>query len=62
MLGLLSDFVGRRPMIILGSLIGIIFEILFGFSTTLAWALTTRIFWGILDGTLAVVKAYLPEV
>ena len=51
-----------RPAMLMG-LCGTIFSItLFGFSQNFAWAVCTRLMWGLLNGNIGVVKTYMSEV
>ena len=61
-LGLLSDYFGRKWVLLLATLIGTSFEILFGFSQNFGWALTARTIWGFIDGNVGVAKAFISEV
>ncbi|XP_065901214.1 uncharacterized protein [Dysidea avara] len=62
MWGWLADVIGRRPAMLMG-LCGTIFSItLFGFSQNFAWAVCTRLMWGLLNGNIGVVKTYMSEI
>lgn len=47
-LGMISDRVGRRPMVLCGLAVGIISILFFGLSKTYTWALMTKILSGLL--------------
>lgn len=60
--GLLSDRVGRRP-VILGGLAGTCVSLLlFGLSTSLPWAIVTRCMCGLLSGNVGVIKSAMTEL
>ena len=59
---LLSDFVGRKSVLLVTLLIGTGFMVLFGFSLNFAWALASRMLWGFADGNIGVIKALIAEV
>ncbi|XP_062182296.1 protein ZINC INDUCED FACILITATOR-LIKE 1-like [Phragmites australis] len=60
--GIVSDRVGRKPVIAFSILSVVIFNTLFGLSTTYWMAITTRLVLGALNGLLAPIKAYCVEV
>ncbi|TKV99128.1 hypothetical protein SEVIR_8G023300v4 [Setaria viridis] len=60
--GILSDRIGRKPVIAFSILSVVIFNTLFGLSTTYWMAITTRFVLGALNGLLAPIKAYCVEV
>eukprot|EP01127_Copromyxa_protea_P019243 TRINITY_DN6198_c1_g1_i1.p1 TRINITY_DN6198_c1_g1~~TRINITY_DN6198_c1_g1_i1.p1 ORF type:complete len:468 (-),score=53.40 TRINITY_DN6198_c1_g1_i1:95-1498(-) len=57
--GKISDRYGKRPCLLAGTLGTFICCVLFGFSSSLPWAITTRFMAGLLNGNLGVAKAYL---
>ncbi|KAI9245057.1 major facilitator superfamily domain-containing protein [Sporodiniella umbellata] len=60
--GMLSDRVGRRPIILQG-LIGTISSILlFGLSKSFVWALVSRSLCGLLNGNIGVLKSMVSEL
>ncbi|CAN6357512.1 unnamed protein product [Urochloa humidicola] len=60
--GILADRIGRKPVITFSILSVVIFNTLFGLSTTYWMAITTRFVLGALNGLLAPIKAYCIEV
>ncbi|XP_045802379.1 protein ZINC INDUCED FACILITATOR-LIKE 1-like [Trifolium pratense] len=61
-LGMVSDRYGRKPVIILGIISVVIFNTLFGLSTSYWMAIITRFLLGSLNGVLGPVKAYATEL
>ena len=61
-LGLLSDRVGRRPVIELGLLSCVVFQIGFALSPFFPLALFCRFLMGAFNGIIGVAKAWLPEL
>ncbi|KAI8144443.1 major facilitator superfamily domain-containing protein [Fennellomyces sp. T-0311] len=61
-IGMLSDRIGRRPVVLLGLAVGIISIISFGLSKTYTWALLTKILSGLLDNNIAVLKSMVSEL
>ncbi|WVZ54621.1 hypothetical protein U9M48_005389 [Paspalum notatum var. saurae] len=60
--GIISDRIGRKPVIAFSILSVVIFSILFGLSTMYWVAIITRLVLGALNGLLAPMKAYCVEV
>ncbi|OQU78639.1 hypothetical protein SORBI_3008G016000 [Sorghum bicolor] len=60
--GILADRIGRKPVIAFSILCVVIFNTLFGLSTTYWMAIATRLVLGALNGLLAPIKAYCVEV
>ncbi|KAI8393667.1 major facilitator superfamily domain-containing protein [Radiomyces spectabilis] len=60
--GMLSDRIGRRPVILMGLASTIITELLFGLSKSYRWALLTKLFSGLLNGNIGVMKSMLSEL
>ncbi|CAJ2657232.1 unnamed protein product [Trifolium pratense] len=58
-LGMVSDRYGRKPVIILGIISVVIFNTLFGLSTSYWMAIITRFLLGSLNGVLGPVKVYV---
>ncbi len=48
--GYISDSVGRRPVLLFGTLLGSICGLFFGFSSSLWWACLARFLFGLLNG------------
>ena len=61
-LGTLSDSIGRKPVLIIGSIGSIISTLLFGFSFDYWWAVMTRSINGFVNGNVGVVKTLLGEL
>ena len=61
-LGIISDKVGRRPVVELGLWSCVIFQLGFGLSPTFSFALTMRFLMGAFNGILGVTKAWLPDI
>ncbi|XP_039146650.1 protein ZINC INDUCED FACILITATOR-LIKE 1-like [Dioscorea cayenensis subsp. rotundata] len=60
--GLVADRYGRKPVIVFGIISVIIFNTLFGLSTSYWMAILTRFLLGALNGLLGPIKAYAAEV
>ncbi|GAU33371.1 hypothetical protein TSUD_364960 [Trifolium subterraneum] len=60
--GMVSDRYGRKPVIIIGIIAVVIFNTLFGLSTSFWMAIITRFLLGSLNGVLGPVKAYATEL
>ncbi|XP_038980705.1 protein ZINC INDUCED FACILITATOR 1-like isoform X2 [Phoenix dactylifera] len=60
--GLVADRYGRKPVIVIGICAVVIFNTLFGLSTTYWMAITTRLVLGSFNGLLGPIKAYSIEV
>ncbi|XP_028802651.1 protein ZINC INDUCED FACILITATOR-LIKE 1-like [Neltuma alba] len=60
--GMISDRYGRKPVIIIGVLTVVIFNTLFGLSTSFWMAVTMRFLLGSLNGLLGPMKAYATEI
>ncbi|XP_004515444.1 protein ZINC INDUCED FACILITATOR-LIKE 1-like isoform X2 [Cicer arietinum] len=60
--GLIADRYGRKPVAFLGIISVIIFNTLFGLSTSFWMAVITRFFLGCLNGLLGPMKAYCSEI
>ncbi|CAJ2638642.1 unnamed protein product [Trifolium pratense] len=60
--GMVADRYGRKPVAIIGIISVIIFNTLFGLSTSFWMAVTTRFLLGSLNGLLGPMKAYCSEI
>ncbi|KAG5252591.1 protein ZINC INDUCED FACILITATOR [Salix suchowensis] len=60
--GMIADRYGRKPVIIFGTVSVVIFNTLFGLSTTFWMAISTRFLLGSLCGILGPMRAYASEV
>lgn len=60
--GIIADRYGRKPVIVIGLIALVIFNTLFGLSTSYWMAITTRFLLGSLNGLLGPIKAYSVEV
>ncbi|XP_019449339.1 PREDICTED: protein ZINC INDUCED FACILITATOR-LIKE 1-like [Lupinus angustifolius] len=60
--GKIADRYGRKPVIVIGIIIVVIFNTLFGLSTSFWMAVITRFLLGSLCGVLGPVKAYATEL
>ncbi|KAL2326216.1 hypothetical protein Fmac_025274 [Flemingia macrophylla] len=60
--GIIADRYGRKPVIVIGIIAVVIFNTLFGLSTSFWMAVTMRFLLGSLNGLLGPVKAYATEL
>ncbi|KAJ1837825.1 hypothetical protein LPJ70_005702, partial [Coemansia sp. RSA 2708] len=60
--GVLSDRIGRRPVLLIGLTGDLVTFVLFGLSKSFTWALVTRSLNGIFAGNSAVVKSVVVEI
>ncbi|KAL3381611.1 hypothetical protein AABB24_001631 [Solanum stoloniferum] len=60
--GVVADRYGRKPIIIFGTSIVVVFNTLFGLSTNFWMAVVTRFLLGSLNGLLGPIKAYAAEI
>ncbi|KAL1553895.1 protein ZINC INDUCED FACILITATOR-LIKE 1-like isoform X2 [Salvia divinorum] len=60
--GLVADKYGRKPVIVFGTFIVVIFNTLFGVSVNFWMAIITRFLLGSLSGTLGPLRAYASEI
>ncbi|KAL5720447.1 hypothetical protein ACHQM5_013115 [Ranunculus cassubicifolius] len=60
--GVIADRYGRKPVMILGTASVVVFNTLFGFSTSFWMAFTTRFLLGLMNGVLGPAKAYACEI
>ncbi|KAJ7982444.1 protein ZINC INDUCED FACILITATOR-LIKE 1-like [Quillaja saponaria] len=60
--GIVADRYGRKPVMVIGVIVVIIFNTLFGLSVNFWMAIATRFLLGSLNGSLGPMKAYATEV
>ncbi|ELP94920.1 hypothetical protein EIN_250140 [Entamoeba invadens IP1] len=60
-LGVLSDNIGRRPILLFGSCGSFIATIMFGFSFNFWWAVVCRFISGFVNGNIGVIKTFMGE-
>ncbi|KAG9454965.1 hypothetical protein H6P81_007869 [Aristolochia fimbriata] len=60
--GMVADRIGRKPVVLLGTLSVVVFNTIFGLSTSFWMAITTRFLLGSLSGILGPIRAYASEV
>ncbi|XP_058078198.1 protein ZINC INDUCED FACILITATOR-LIKE 1-like isoform X2 [Magnolia sinica] len=60
--GVVADRYGRKPVIIIGTVSAVVFNTLFGLSTSFWMAISTRFLLGFCNGLLGPIKAYAIEV
>ncbi|KAI6676710.1 hypothetical protein NL676_037506 [Syzygium grande] len=60
--GIVADRYGRKPVIIMGTIVVVIFNTLFGLSVNFWMAIATRFLLGSLNGLLGPIKAYASEI
>ncbi|XP_077241543.1 protein ZINC INDUCED FACILITATOR-LIKE 1-like isoform X2 [Tasmannia lanceolata] len=60
--GVIADRYGRKPVIMIGTISVVLFNTLFGLSTSFWMALSTRFLLGSCNGLLGPIKAYASEV
>ncbi|ESW20760.1 hypothetical protein PHAVU_005G012400 [Phaseolus vulgaris] len=60
--GMISDRYGRKPVIVIGIITVVIFNTLFGLSTSFWMAISMRFLLGSLNGLLGPIKAYATEI
>ncbi|PIA48400.1 hypothetical protein AQUCO_01400777v1 [Aquilegia coerulea] len=60
--GMIADRYGRKPVMIFGIIVVVVFNTLFGLSTSFWMAVTTRFLLGSLNGALGPIRAYASEV
>ncbi|KAL1985627.1 hypothetical protein VTN96DRAFT_7607 [Rasamsonia emersonii] len=60
--GTFSDYVGRKPAILLGLTFTMIFSLVFGFSTSLPMLLTARAFLGLMNGNVGIIRTMVAEM
>ena len=60
--GIVTDIIGRKPVIIIGCLAMIVFQIMFGLAQSFEVALASRILLGIFNGLVATSKTVASEL
>lgn len=60
--GILSDRIGRKPVLMLGMAGTMVSMLLFGVSQSLAWAIVSRFMAGLLSGNVGVMKSMVTEI
>ena len=60
--GRASDRVGRKPIILAGILGVMLASVFFGFSRTIAWAITARVFAGLSSGNVGITRTMVAEM
>jgi MFS family permease len=60
--GLLSDYIGRKPVILFGLCCTMIFSIMFGFSSSLSTLLISRAFLGFMNGNVGIIRTMVAEM
>ncbi|KAI9486669.1 MAG: major facilitator superfamily domain-containing protein [Benjaminiella poitrasii] len=60
--GSLSDRIGRKPVVLMGLASTSIGILLFGLSKSFAWALATKIFSGLFNSNISVLKSMIAEI
>lgn len=60
--GFLSDRVGRKPIILLGFFLTMVFSLMFGFSTSLPMAITARVLIGLGNGNVGIIRTMVAEL
>ncbi|XP_049404327.1 protein ZINC INDUCED FACILITATOR-LIKE 1-like [Solanum stenotomum] len=60
--GAVADRYGRKPVIVFGTFVVVVFNTLFGLSVNFWMAITTRFLLGFLNGLIGPIKAYAAEI
>lgn len=60
--GMLSDYLGRRPVILLSLTITMATSLVWGFSTSLPMALTARVLAGAGNGVAGIIRTMVAEI
>ncbi|GAD97163.1 MFS transporter, putative [Paecilomyces variotii No. 5] len=60
--GTASDYVGRKPVILLGLTFTMIFSLMFGFSHTLTSLIVARAFQGLMNGNVGIIRTMVAEM
>eukprot|EP00026_Physarum_polycephalum_P006452 Phypoly_transcript_06495.p1 GENE.Phypoly_transcript_06495~~Phypoly_transcript_06495.p1 ORF type:complete len:526 (+),score=65.18 Phypoly_transcript_06495:182-1759(+) len=60
--GIASDKFGRRPCLLAGLFFSMVTVVMFGFSSSLPWAIATRFLSGFLNGNVGITKTMLGEI
>ncbi|KAJ1916715.1 hypothetical protein IWQ60_008013 [Tieghemiomyces parasiticus] len=60
--GAVSDRIGRRPVLLMGTMGTILCSLAFGCSRSLGWAVATRVIWGALNANASTAKTMMAEI
>ncbi|KAJ9387194.1 hypothetical protein DTO063F5_3289 [Paecilomyces variotii] len=60
--GTASDYLGRKPVILLGLTFTMIFSLMFGFSRTLTSLIVARAFQGLMNGNVGIIRTMVAEM
>ncbi|KAL1970720.1 hypothetical protein VTN77DRAFT_4364 [Rasamsonia byssochlamydoides] len=60
--GTFSDYVGRKPSILLGLTFTMIFSLVFGFSQSLTMLIVSRAFLGLMNGNVGIIRTMVAEM
>lgn len=60
--GTLSDYVGRKPIIISGQIFTMLFSIVLGMSSNLSMVLASRILIGLMNGNVGIIRTMVAEI
>ncbi|KAJ9296721.1 hypothetical protein DTO271G3_4920 [Paecilomyces variotii] len=60
--GTASDYLGRKPVILLGLTFTMIFSLMFGFSHTLTSLIVARAFQGLMNGNVGIIRTMVAEM
>ncbi|KAI9931822.1 hypothetical protein ASPWEDRAFT_37284 [Aspergillus wentii DTO 134E9] len=60
--GTASDYMGRKPIILLGLTCTMVFSVLFGFSQNLPWLIVSRGLLGFMNGNVGIIRTMVAEM